>query len=263
MPVDERVQNFTQLATEPTTNDSLVMVNRSTNEGQTIDYNLLADKILDKLTSKTYSGLGTSAKAVIGAINELGDNTKRLKAVKSVPQNADLNEYVTPGEYYCNSNATAGTIVNSPVSMAFRLTVESSTSPTQTQNIKQTLVCYHPVETTYERKTSDGGATWGIWSCDPYYFRTMETTSQGNAGGILNQNGAYIIVVTHPTDNYAYYCGLVFRRKDGAPVEIASKGNLITWAAANTGGTIAFHYNGAAVAGLIVSVYRFIFPDNY
>lgn len=67
---DVYVNALTQLTEEPTANDSLVAVNRNTNEGQIIDYNLLADVILNKLSSKQYSALSTESKTLIGALNE-------------------------------------------------------------------------------------------------------------------------------------------------------------------------------------------------
>lgn len=80
MPVDARVQNFTEITNEPTSDDSLVVVNRNNNAGQIIDYNLLADKILAKLTSKTYSGLDTNSKSLVGAINELDSDVGSLSS---------------------------------------------------------------------------------------------------------------------------------------------------------------------------------------
>ena len=68
---DVYVNALTQLATEPTTTDSVVLVNRSTNEGQIIDYSILADVILAKLASKTFSSLTTTSKLIPGAINEV------------------------------------------------------------------------------------------------------------------------------------------------------------------------------------------------
>lgn len=67
---DVLVNALTPIATEPISTDSIVCVNRSTNEGQIIDYNLLANVILAKLTTKTYT-LDTTAQTLIGAINEL------------------------------------------------------------------------------------------------------------------------------------------------------------------------------------------------
>lgn len=72
---DVNVNALTTISTEPTSTDSLVCVNRSTNEGLIIDYNLLAGKILDKLASKTYASLTTTVKNLPGAINELDSDT--------------------------------------------------------------------------------------------------------------------------------------------------------------------------------------------
>lgn len=75
---DVYVNALTQISTEPTSTDSVVCVNRNTNEGQIIDYELLASKILDKLTSKTYSSLTTTSKLLTGAINELDGDVSAL-----------------------------------------------------------------------------------------------------------------------------------------------------------------------------------------
>lgn len=73
---DVYVNALTTISTEPTSTDSVVCVNRNTNEGQIIDYNLLADVILSKISSKTFSSLTTTSKLLTGAINELdGDVT--------------------------------------------------------------------------------------------------------------------------------------------------------------------------------------------
>lgn len=77
---DVYVNALTTISTEPGTTDSVVCVNRNTNEGQIIDYNLLADKILDKLASKQYSALTTTSKLITGAINELDSDVASLNS---------------------------------------------------------------------------------------------------------------------------------------------------------------------------------------
>lgn len=77
---DVYVNALTTISTEPGTTDSVVCVNRNTNEGQIIDYNLLADKILAKLTSKQYSTLTTTSKLITGAINELDSDVASLNS---------------------------------------------------------------------------------------------------------------------------------------------------------------------------------------
>ena len=46
-----------------------------------------------------------------------------LRGGTSIPANADLNDYNTPGNYYCETNATAATIKNNPSDQAFTLKV--------------------------------------------------------------------------------------------------------------------------------------------
>lgn len=162
---DVLVNALTPIATEPISTDSIVCVNRSTNEGEIIDYNLLADKILDKLTAKTYSGLDTTAKIIPEAIDELRGISKRLSPITAISENANLNSYTTPGEYYCGTNTIAATISNSPVIKAFRLTVEQATSPTGAQNIRQILREYQK-NVTHTRWTSTTGSTWSDWYTD-------------------------------------------------------------------------------------------------
>lgn len=87
---DVYVNTLTIINTEPTTTDSLVVVNRNTNEGKIIDYNLLADVILNKITSKQYSGLNTTSKLLVGAINELDSDVSSLNS-SLTPQRIDIS----------------------------------------------------------------------------------------------------------------------------------------------------------------------------
>lgn len=50
-------------------------------------------------------------------------NSWLLKGGTAIPADADLNDYKTPGNYYCNTNATAVTIKNNPSDQAFTLKV--------------------------------------------------------------------------------------------------------------------------------------------
>lgn len=58
-----------------------------------------------------------------------------LKGGISISEDADLNNYKTPGNYYCNSNIIAKTLKNCPCKNAFVMKVEYGTGtnyPTQT-----------------------------------------------------------------------------------------------------------------------------------
>lgn len=112
---DVYVNALTQISTEPTTTDSVVCVNRNTNEGQIIDYNLLADVILNKITSKTYSSLTTSSKLLTGAVNELDADIVSLRddaltQARSWSNNANIDNYTTIGSYMIGSSPTNGPV---------------------------------------------------------------------------------------------------------------------------------------------------------
>lgn len=61
----------------------------------------------------------------LDAVNKQYFETKGwlLRGGTSIPADADLNDYKTPGNYYCDTNAAAATIKNNPVDQAFTLKV--------------------------------------------------------------------------------------------------------------------------------------------
>lgn len=68
-------------------------------------------------------------------VDELERNTYQLSGGIEIPENADLNDYIKPGSYYCEATATAETLSNCPFTKAFTLKVEKSTGvgyPSQT-----------------------------------------------------------------------------------------------------------------------------------
>ena len=86
-------QNFMDLASKTasgiTGTDYMMLVNNS--EAYKALVNDVAEAILGKLTSKSFSGLETTAKNVIGALNELnskiliGENKRYIKVVSNSP----------------------------------------------------------------------------------------------------------------------------------------------------------------------------------
>lgn len=71
-----------------------------------------------------------------------------------------MNDYNTPGSYYCNSSAIAETVKNAPVNiLAFTLKVEYSTG---NANVCQTFRYYESGITAYRVFRA------GVWS--PYFY---------------------------------------------------------------------------------------------
>lgn len=111
---DVYVNALTTISTEPTTTDSLVAVNRNTNEGKIIDYNLLADVILDKITSKQFSGLDTTSKLLVGAINELDSDVSSLNSrleIKRATYTGTTSASGTFSGAFGDFNMSGGTIL--------------------------------------------------------------------------------------------------------------------------------------------------------
>lgn len=67
-------QNITALPvkTAPAAGDQMMMIDQA--EGYLIDYKQLAKAMLDELRTKEYADLGTTAKTVLAALNELNSN---------------------------------------------------------------------------------------------------------------------------------------------------------------------------------------------
>lgn len=56
-------------------------------------------------------------------MNNLKTNTYALSGGTKVPEGADMNDYKTPGNYYCDSNTIAQTLINCPFTQAFVLKI--------------------------------------------------------------------------------------------------------------------------------------------
>ena len=122
-------QNFMDLASKTASGiggtDYMMLVNNS--EAYKALVNDVAEAILSKLTSKSFSGLETTAKNVIGALNELNSKTyyAAYENGENIPENSDLNDYFDIGVYHITNNTAAATIKNYPpgVSTGGRLEV--------------------------------------------------------------------------------------------------------------------------------------------
>lgn len=103
-------QNITALpaSTTPASSDQLLLVGAT--EEKLIDYDKLADAILQKLTSKQYT-LDQGTKTLPAALNELNSNT--LKTVDSNVE--DWNNIVSPGIYSGNGSTSKNTPIEDTI----------------------------------------------------------------------------------------------------------------------------------------------------
>lgn len=101
--------NFASLTekTTPASGDMFLM--EDSEDTKKINYDKLADAILNKLTSKTYSGLETTAKNFVTAINELNSKSQ-LNALQS----GDLLEFAKSCNRGMTIFRTNNNVINTP-----------------------------------------------------------------------------------------------------------------------------------------------------
>lgn len=150
--------------TSPAAADLLAI--EDTEATKKIDYNALADAILNKITSKTYSVAG-STQTLISAIDALNSNLYNANLGTVINNNNDLDTYTEPGTYYCDSASKAATLAHCPVNTSgFKLLVIR----TGYENANLIQIIEVPIG------LNDGGSTyrrmgnpsaWGNWVKSP------------------------------------------------------------------------------------------------
>lgn len=93
--------------TAPSTGDKMLMIGAA--EEYQIDYDKLASAILDKLATKQYSELDTTAKTVLGALDELNGNISIFSNAGShngIFRGKNLGTSVTQGQWTAIQNGT-------------------------------------------------------------------------------------------------------------------------------------------------------------
>lgn len=134
------------------------------------------------------SQLDTTAKNLVGAIDELNSKSYLLDGGIPIPESADMNSdtYKTPGNYFCSSSTIANSLKNVPFSnTAFTLKVGYSTGksyPSQTFKAYRTGKVAYRIYDAY----SQGWSDWVYFSddatvlgqtikCKTFYNDTTET----------------------------------------------------------------------------------------
>jgi len=106
-----------------------------------------------------------------------------------IPVNTDLNNYTTPGLYYCPANATVATLLNCPTSNAFSLRVEKHAGYNQT--LTEYTTSAHKI---YTRNNYNG--TWGSWG------RIWNSERDGSGSGLDADKLDGYHASTSPAANY-------------------------------------------------------------
>ena len=108
------------------------------------------DAIISGLESRI-----TSTKAEVQADYEAKIAANNHFAIETIPDEADLDEYLTPGFYGVGSSSSAGTIVHAPDSAAFTLIVMKKGAAAYEVQLLTTGLAI------YTRNRTSGG--WSAW----------------------------------------------------------------------------------------------------
>lgn len=102
-----------------------------------------------------------------------------------IPADANLNTYVTPGNYYCSSNSFKDTMLNYPSEVAnlgFMLKVSRQYGNTSAY-IQQDIIVGSNFNH-YTRRSSNNGSSWGTWTS--VHTKNATVTGNRNFTGTVN-----------------------------------------------------------------------------
>lgn len=123
---------------------------------------------------------GTGKTTALAAITALG-GASILSQGTNIPDNSDLNTYITPGTYYVAASANTATIKNAPrTGSGFKLIVEQDYS---TNYRRQTAYSGGNTAYMYVRTSTDKGANWSDWVTFSTSAHTHNYAGSSSAGG--------------------------------------------------------------------------------
>ena len=120
-------------------------------------YQMLIQDLGNYIINNVNATLGGASQTLAAAIG----STYNLVNSTAITSGLDLNTFINPGNYTAANNEAA-TLVNCPITRAFRMVVERSFTAANVNWVKQRLVKSADGET-YERYTVNGGSTWTEW----------------------------------------------------------------------------------------------------
>ena len=107
--------------------------------------------------------LDTAAKTIVGAIDELNSKSYLLQGGTPIPENANLDDYATPGNYHCHLSVTARTLENSPFTSAFILKVEYGNG---VGYVSQTAIRHDTGQKAWRYNNTSAWSDWRYFSDD-------------------------------------------------------------------------------------------------
>lgn len=106
---------------------------------------------------------------------------------QEIPANANLNNYTTPGMYYCDSSTNAATLTNCPATQRFLMNVYELSSTTKIQEIVEVATSNNQLINTYRRIRNN--TTWNSWDS---FIRTSTTFANVRKSDIISSTSGSV-----------------------------------------------------------------------
>lgn len=167
------LKSLTEVSSVPSSSN-LLLFDEGTNVASRIDYDALADAILNKLTTKTYSGIN-SQDIITTLTNLVGSQAQ------SVPSGTNLNTLTNTGIYQIGDLSQ---MTNGPLSSGYG-TLEVLKSRSYIHQ-RFTYISSTTGSVEYNRVSANSGSTWKAWTCtsDDIIMRSVSATIPANAGNV-------------------------------------------------------------------------------
>lgn len=175
--IDSKLDNKVASTPDPNKPNQVVYSSADATKLKGVESGATKNTVLDSLTSTSITSAASANSArlldsKITAINANIDNIAKIKNPIIIPANSNLNNYKTSGWYYCESYATATTLLNMPpLKEAFALEVISS------NQVRQRWTHYNS-ERTFERAYYEYDNVWSEWK-EVAYIENLTPASVG------------------------------------------------------------------------------------
>ena len=175
-----------------------------------------------------------------------------LQGGAAIPENADMNDYVTPGNYYCTTDSNARTLKNCPFTHAFTLKVEYCKGygiPSQTFREYNTGI------TAYRKYESSIWIDFVYFSNDAAIFagtiiKSGDDLNDYKTPGIYRSQSSNIsmTLINAPEVIQSGFSLIVFYMAESTNVQIIFSGDRMYMRLSNTGGWQSWYkFTGTAI----------------
>lgn len=203
-------------------------------------------------------------KRILTPLMSIANSMKTLGLIvkSSIPSGADLNDYTTPGTFFCGSGTTAATLENCPyTSYGFKLVVRDAYGGLSSGYITQELTSEAQQNRYFRRRTPNG--TWTNWALTGgvdfiveeganTYWRYIKYNS-GNC--ILFLIKSISLTITNQNSSIMGGTGGNISASNTLPFALASDGySTVGWGRAGSGiGWVNVQISGQNIFGYMVS----------